>query len=307
MNDYDKAGRYLVKSEPAGFFRWLVSSPDLVVQAWIDTRRVALPNQKDLTDDLVAAVVSDNVVEAICLELEAEARADAVKRLLGYMARLLDEPETSASVTVSCVSGVILDLTGTSPTEELNLRSKIVPDSELRLKVLRRSLAGEDAARILAAVAAGEISAWLLGWIPLMHGSADAAIISEWRAQVNRHLRSKRDRADLGSLVLVLATLGGCQSTWERGLRGWDMKTSPFLDEIRSESRKEGRAEGLQQGRAEEARALVLRLGRQKFQKPPSKKQQRILASITNLGQLETLAGRLLDHVDSWADLLGER
>jgi hypothetical protein len=74
------------------------------------------------------------------------------------------------------------------------------------------------------------------------------------------------------------------------------MKTSPFLDEIRAESREEGRAEG--------ARALVLRLGRQKFGKVPTKKQQKALAAVTDLTQLEALAERLLG-VDSWAELLG--
>jgi len=71
------------------------------------------------------------------------------------------------------------------------------------------------------------------------------------------------------------------------------MKTSPILDEIRAESR------------AEEARTLVLRQGRQKFGKSPTKKQQKALEAITNLARLETLAERLLT-VDSWAELLGE-
>ena len=71
------------------------------------------------------------------------------------------------------------------------------------------------------------------------------------------------------------------------------MKTSPILDEIRAESR------------AEEARTLVLRQGRQKFGKSTTKKQQKALEAITNLARLETLAERLLT-VDSWAELLGE-
>jgi hypothetical protein len=75
------------------------------------------------------------------------------------------------------------------------------------------------------------------------------------------------------------------------------MKTSPIFDEVRAESREEGRAEG--------ERRLLLRLGRQKFGKAATKKQRKALAAITDLGRLEALAGRLLD-VDSWAELLGE-
>jgi hypothetical protein len=170
MNDYDKAGRYLVKKQPLGFFRWLLSGPRprLLFRAWIDARRVALPNQNDLTNDLVGAVEKAGVLEAVCVELEAEARADAVTRVLGYLLRIWTEPECEGSLPITCVSGVILDLTGRSPTKELILQSKIVPACRLEFTVLRRSLADEDAATLVAGVASGEISPWLLGWVPLM-------------------------------------------------------------------------------------------------------------------------------------------
>jgi hypothetical protein len=84
MNDNDKAGRYLFKRDPAGHLRWLLANPALEFHAWIDSRRVVLPNQKDLTQDLVAAVRSGDVREAFCLELEAEAQADALRRLLAF-------------------------------------------------------------------------------------------------------------------------------------------------------------------------------------------------------------------------------
>ncbi len=50
------------------------------------------------------------------------------------------------------------------------------------------------------------------------------------------------------------------------------MKTLPIFDEIREEAR------------AEEARTLVLVQGVQKFGKPPSKKQQKALDTIADLG-----------------------
>jgi hypothetical protein len=78
MNDYDKAGRYLVKRDPQGFFRWLLVNPGIRFHAWIDARRAALPNQTDLTNDLVAALRGDAGLEAVCVELEAQARADSL-------------------------------------------------------------------------------------------------------------------------------------------------------------------------------------------------------------------------------------
>jgi hypothetical protein len=317
MNDYDKGGRYLVKRAPAGLLQWLLANPGLTFHAWIDARRVVLPNQDDLTNDLVAAVGSGEALEALCLELESEARADALTRVLRYLVAFWTEPAGSNSLPVSCVSGVILDLTGHSPTHELSLKSVIVPGSRLELTVLRRHLADEDAAKLQAGVAAGEISPWLLGWVPLMRGGEESDIISQWRVEAERHFTDERDRADLGTLTLTFATLAGCRPAWDRGLRGWNMQTSPFLDEIRAEVRKEARAEGLAEGRqegrqegrkeglVEGARTMVLRQGRQKFGEAPSRKEQQTLDAITDLGQLEALAARLLE-VDSWAKLLGE-
>ena len=295
MNDYDKAGRYLVKRDPQGFFRWLLDNASIGFHAWIDARRTALPNQGDLTNDLVAAVRSNGGLEAICVELEAQARADALPRLLGYLARLWTEPAGQNSLRLTCVSGAILDLTERSPAREISLRSAIAPACHLELTVLRRYLVDEDAAGLVANVAAGKGSPWLLAWVPLMQGGAEAGIIASWKSEAEHRLRDERDRADLGSLTLTLAGLAGCRPVWEHALRRWNMQTSPFLDEIRAQSREEGRVEG--------AQTLVLRQGRQKFGRSPTKKQQEHLQGLTDLARLEVLAERLL-HADTWADLL---
>jgi hypothetical protein len=297
MNDYDKAGRYLVKRAPAGVFRWLLANSSLSFQAWIDSRRVVLPNQNDLTNDLVAAVRSGSAREAICLELEAEARADALPRLLMYLARLWTEPSGRHSLAVSCVGGVILDLTGRSPVDELSLRSVIVPGGRLELTVMRRPLTEEDAAGLVAGVTAGEITPWLLGWVPLMRGGDASGIMVPWRAAAESQLADARDRGVLGILTVTFATLAVCREAWDRGLRGWNMQTSPFWDEIRAEARVEGRVEG--------KREAILDLGRLKFGKAATKKQQKTLDTISDLGQLEGLLARLLE-VDSWAELLAD-
>jgi len=300
MNDYDKAGRYLVKREPAGFFRWLVGNPRVSFQGWIDARRVALPNQSDLTNDLVAAVSGGGELEAICVELEAEARSDALARLLEYLARFWTEPGGPDSIPVSCVSGIVLDLTGRSPARELNLRSSFVPGCHLELTILRRHMADENAASLVASVAAGTISPWLLPWVPLMQGGGESGTILNWVRAAEGHLPDERDRADFGLLAKLFATLAGRRREWNQVLRGWNMNTSPFLDEIRDQIRDQIRDES----RAEEARTLVVRLGRQKFGKAPSKRHHKALEAIVELSLLEALAERLL-LVDSWGELLG--
>ena len=75
------------------------------------------------------------------------------------------------------------------------------------------------------------------------------------------------------------------------------METSPFLDKYRRQGRVQGRVEGV--------RLTIIRQGRQKFAKAPTRKQQNALEAINDLAHLETLAERLLD-VDSWAELLSE-
>jgi hypothetical protein len=291
MNDYDKAGRYLVKRDPEGQFSWLLVSSELSFHTWIDARRVVLPNQHDLTNDLVAAIRRGEVLEAICLELEAEARADALLRLHRYLAVLWSEPAGQDSLPLSCVNGVILDLTGRSAARALSLRSVIIPACHLEFTVLRRHLVDENAAQVVAGVAAGTISPWVLGWVPLMRRGEESGIIGQWREAAQRLLPDKRDRADLGTVALTFATLAGCRAAWDQGLRGWSMLTSPLWDEIRATGRIEG------------VRMTVLRQGRQKFHRAPSRKQQKALEAVTDLAQLEALADRLLT-VDSWAKLL---
>jgi hypothetical protein len=287
MNDNDKAGRYLFKCDPAGHLRWLLATPALEFHAWIDSRRVVLPNQKDLTQDLVAAVRSGDVLEAFCLELEAEARADALRRLLRYQSSLWAEPGGRESLDVSCAGGIILDLTGRSPARQLSLRSAIARDCGLEFAVLRRPLADADATAVLAGVAAGTLSPWVLGWVALMRGGSEAGIITQWRAEAERLLSDPRDRAELGLLTLTLAGLAACRPAWEHGLRGWNMQTSPLWDEIRAGG----------------VRAMILRLGRHKFGEAPSREQQQALEAVTDLERLETLGERLL-HAGSWAELL---
>jgi hypothetical protein len=172
MNDNDKAGRYVFTRAPAGHLRWLLATPALEFHAWIDSRRVVLPNQMDLTQDLVAAVRSGDALEAFCLELEAEARADALRRLLRYLSSLWAGPGGGESLAVSCAGGIILDLTGRSPARQLSLRSAIARDCGLEFTVLRRSLADAEATAVLAGVAAGALSPWVLGWVALSKAAA---------------------------------------------------------------------------------------------------------------------------------------
>ncbi|MBA2449598.1 MAG: hypothetical protein H0V51_16380 [Chloroflexi bacterium] len=75
-----------------------------------------------------------------------------------------------------------------------------------------------------------------------------------------------------------------------------------ILAEGRAEGEAAGRAEGEAAGRAAEARAILLRLGRERFG-PPDARTRTALDQIDDLDRLEPLTVRLL-KVGSWDDLL---
>lgn len=66
---------------------------------------------------------------------------------------------------------------------------------------------------------------------------------------------------------------------------------------------EEGKAEGVTKGKAEEARKMLLLMGREQFGEP-SARIVALLDAVTDLGQLEALGLRLL-HVKTWEELFG--
>jgi hypothetical protein len=60
----------------------------------------------------------------------------------------------------------------------------------------------------------------------------------------------------------------------------------------------------LQEGREEEARAILRRLGTKRFG-PPSETARAVLEGISGIERLERLSERLLD-VESWEELLAD-
>src|SRR5262245_22065918 len=293
MNDFDKAGRYLIKRDPAGFFRWLLRRDEVTFHLWIDARRVALPDQNDLTHDLVASFEVGDGFEALAVELQSEGRADTLPRLLEYLARLWADPAPNG-LDLSAAGGVVLNLTGGGQPFELRLRPTVAPACRLELSVMQRDLRRDDAADLIADVESGRISPWQLGWVPLLQGGDEPVILQDWKRAAEL-LPDGRPRADLGMVTLTFATRGQNRPVWDRALRGWNVQTSPLWDEIRAGGREEGRLEV--------AQAMILRVGRQHFGKAPTRKQQAQLRAIADLGRLERLGDRLLTAT-SWTDLL---
>src|SRR5205823_8781716 len=122
-----------------GFCRWLLGRTDVEFHLWIDSRRLALPNQRERTNDLVASFRTAGGFEALVVELQSEARAQVLDRLLEYLARLWSEPGSDRSLPLAAAGAAVLNLTGAAQRDTLVLRPTVAPGCRLELTVLQRT------------------------------------------------------------------------------------------------------------------------------------------------------------------------
>jgi hypothetical protein len=256
MNEFDKAGRYLVKQDPANLFPWLwrFAATPLAFHSWLDARRLALPVEGDLTCDTVAALHLAGQAEpthALIVELMAESRSNLLDRLLGYVTRAQTEPAPEAVPGPRLqVGGAVINFTGPAQARAVQVSFPGVSECDWGFGILQRTLRDEPAAATLAAIAAGRTTRWLLPWIPLMQGGAEAGIMEQWK-EVAVTEPDRQVRSTLGAFALLFAELADRAETWTLALEGWEMRPSQVVEEWRNEGRVEGRAEGRNEGRAE--------------------------------------------------------
>ncbi len=86
-----------------------------------------------------------------------------------------------------------------------------------------------------------------------------------------------------------------------RGVRA--MKESVTYQAIVEEGVQKGHHKGLLEGKLQEARQLLLKIGNDQYDGPPNPKQLQELEAITEVTQLENLAVRV-SHVNNWSELL---
>jgi hypothetical protein len=130
-----------------------------------------------------------------------------------------------------------------------------------------------------------------------MRNGAAPETIAGWRREA-LPVGDVRGRAALEALTLRFARLAGNYGAWRRALRGWDEEASR-LEQVRTA----GRRAGMVAGQAKALRQTILHLGRQRFGRPPTRRQYTAATALTNLSRLERISQRLLDAT-SWADLL---
>ena len=182
-------------------------------------------------------------------------------------------------------------------------------DSRKLTGLYERGFPGEpfDAALRYRILRVWEIPAatWLsggLGLVPLAPlGSVQKAdlpaVVAQMKQRFDREAPSQAK--ELWSAAYILMGLRYESAMVQSLLRGVvNMKESTTYQAIL----EEGKAEGEAKGKAEEARRMLLLLGREQLGEPSAKIVAR-LDAVTDLSQLEALGLRLL-HVKTWEELL---
>ncbi|HZY90436.1 MAG TPA: hypothetical protein VFE78_36780 [Gemmataceae bacterium] len=125
-------------------------------------------------------------------------------------------------------------------------------------------------------------------------------------AQLVKRIEAEAPAEQAPVLLTASLVLSGLRVSRERAVELFQgvqkMRDSTTYQMILDEGRAEGLTMGEAKGRAEEARKLLLRLGRKHLGEPGATVEAAVQA-LTNLERLELLAERLTE-VKSWQDLL---
>jgi hypothetical protein len=244
MGVFDQAARYAAQAEPEAVLSRLLSGTGatLPLREWLDTRTTPRPGERDLTADLVAALVNESLPNQpwlLVFEFQAQHDPDKLDATLAEAARLRIQVRHGEDRRGKYnVCPALVYLRGRCVPDMLDMT---LPDGHgTRHAPLVWNIEADSAEAALAAVAAGQATRGLLFWIPLMQGGGEVATIARWREMASA-VPDVRARGDLVRIALVFAELVGCLPAWQKGLEGWDMTESMLVNRWTEEARREAR------------------------------------------------------------------
>jgi hypothetical protein len=263
-NVWDQAARYAAKLDAPGFCRWLLEGAveNLSFTRWLETQTIPFPGEPDRRCDTVAEThLADGLGPpwAVVVEFQTEPDADMQERLLEYLGRLRREVRHGPHGRDRYpVAALLVNLTGTGPGRDLDMVLPGPAKWGTWSRVGGADLVTVDAAATLARIAADEVTAALLPWLPLMRGAGEPAVIAEW-VRLAQTAPNSRRRQEYGTLAGFFADLVPWRQVWKNALESWNMHESeflkewvekykhesPFLKELREKDRTEGRVEGM--------------------------------------------------------------
>jgi hypothetical protein len=268
-NVWDQAARYAAKLDAPGFFRWLLEGAveNLTFTRWLETQTIPFPGEPDRRCDTVAEVHRADGLGppwALVVEFQTEPDPDMQERLLEYLGRLRREVRHGPHGRDRYpVAALLVNLTGAGHGRDLDMMLPGPAKWGTWSRVGGADLVSVDAAAALARIAAREVTAALLPWLPLMQGAGEPAVIAEW-VRLAQAESNPRRRQDYGRLARFFAELVAGEQVWKQALENWNMKESKYLKELLEQDRAEGRAEG----RADAMKSTLLRVLRSKAAEP---------------------------------------
>jgi hypothetical protein len=249
-NVFDQAGRYVVKSDPEDFLRWLLPGlpGDVRFERWLDTHTIPFPGEPDRRCDTVAELVHAQGLAApwaLVNELQTRPDAEILDRLLEYLARARRELRHGPYRRDKYQLGAtLINLTGTTRTSSLEMVLAGEVGIEFHWSVRVRNLSEEDAVTVLADVASGQRGRWILSWIPLMRGADGEAVQAEWKKQLAAE-PERRCQGQWAHLAHLFADLVGLKEAWGILLEDWAMEESRVVAEWNAKARREVKREDL--------------------------------------------------------------
>jgi hypothetical protein len=247
-NPFDKAARYVVKLDAAGFLSWALNlAPEgFEFRGWLDTRGVPFPGELDRTGDLVAHLAdpaTNFVPWAVPIEFQTEPDPVMFGGLLIYLGhlwiRLMPDPERGSRFRLG---PVVVNLTSTGFAS----RRMEWPQAglETAVTVRERNMEDESADEVLTGIAAARWSRCLLPWIPLMTRGDETGIIDRWKVAADGEPDARR-RSEFGGLAKVLSEAAGRGAIWKNALRDWNVQQSEAVMEWMEEGGANARAASL--------------------------------------------------------------
>jgi hypothetical protein len=239
---YDLTARRIARLDPVGFFTWLLTAFERFLRFadWLDPRSAPQQAEAEVTGDTLARleeVAGDRPPWLFPVEFQTVPDAGMFGRLQRQIGLWWEElrPDPLPDSRYQ-VAAAVVNLTGTAQSAPAS-REYCFPTDNLSWggRVRERYLADESADQTLTRIESGELRRIILAFIPLMKEAGELAIISRWVAQANLE-QDARQRADLGTLALTLATLKQWFPAWKEALKEWNMLESPFVLELQAEA-----------------------------------------------------------------------
>jgi hypothetical protein len=232
----DTTANNALKFRPAETLRWLVPKLDVdyAFARWAETRLRTPPGEEGRLCDTAAELASRSGTQpplVLVLEVQAQAGARVLGRMLEYLGRALQEfiagPHDRDLVPVALQ---LIYLRGRRGPLRVRM---LIPGTRqgLRWNVRVHCLEKKSAGKTLARIERGELGKTILAWIPLMRGGDDAALVPQWLALAKTEPDGQL-RREIAATALIWAEWLGRDTIWREALEGMGMYESKILNEF---------------------------------------------------------------------------